>query len=67
MPGGNRYEFNSWSSGAGTGEENRSAAEPYGRFETCFALPGYPYDIVFLSPAFSRTVTLGSPVEIQVK
>ncbi|MDP4109798.1 MAG: DUF4179 domain-containing protein [Bacillota bacterium] len=36
-------------------------------FQVCFKLTDYPYDTVYLCPAFSRVVTLDQPVVIKVK
>lgn len=37
------------------------------RFVVQFALKDYPYDIVYLSPAYSWVVKLPMPIEIQIK
>ncbi len=66
---GKEYEYNSWSSGA-TGyfdEEAGQYIETPGVFRVEFALKDYPYDTVYLSPSFTRTVKLVTPVEIKVK
>ena len=66
---GSKYEYDSWSTETGGyyDEATERHVEAPGGFLVRFALKDYPYDTVFLSPCFSRTVHLETPVEIQVK
>lgn len=65
---GNEYHLNGVSSNTGgeydveTGKYIESE-----RFSVKFALENYPYDDVYLNPAYSRVVKLAKPVEIKVK
>ncbi len=66
---GKEYEYHSWSSGV-TGyfdEKANKYVETPGVFSVQFSLTDYPFDTVYLSPSFSRTVKLAAPVEIKVK
>ena len=66
---GKEYEYHSWSSGA-TGyfdEKTNKYVETPGVFRVQFSLTDYPFDTVYLSPSFSRTVKLAVPVKIKVK
>ena len=66
---GDEYEYNNWSTGSGgyfDDEANRYIETP-GAFTVRFSLKDYPFDTVFLSPAFSRTTALAAPIEIKVK
>ena len=59
---GNAYEYNSVSSGT-----IGSYVEREGVFFVQFALAGYTYDTVYLSPSFSRMTYLDQPVAIGLK
>ncbi len=66
---GREYSYNSWSSGM-TGyydEEKQEYVETPDVFRVEFALKDYPYDVVYLSPAYSRVSTLEHPVVIGIK
>ncbi len=64
-----KYSFNGWSSTNHSyfDEETQMYAESQDVFEVQFALRSYPYDIVYLSPEYSRSVKLEQPVMINVK
>ena len=66
---GNEYEFRSWTSTAMDyfDEKTNDYTEVKGVFKVQFSLEDYPFDTVYLSPSFSRTVHLSAPVEINVK
>jgi hypothetical protein len=66
---GNEYEYSSWSTTTvgHFDEKTNEAKEAPGVFEVQFSLVEYPFDTVYLSPSFSRTVELSSPVAIKVK
>jgi hypothetical protein len=65
---GKEYSFNSWFtfSDGYTDEEGRYVETP-GMFSEEFSLTDYPFDTVWLSPSFSRTVKPAAPIEIKVK
>jgi len=66
--GGNEYSINSSSTSAVDSiDEAGEHVETPGMFKTRFALTDYPYDTVYLSPVFSRAVSLEFPVEVIVK
>jgi len=66
---GNKYSFNGWSSymGGYWDEESQTYTETPDRFYVELTLSDYPCDVVYLSPAFSRAVTLDTPVVLAVK
>ena len=66
---GTEYSFSSWTSGARGyyDEEKGEWVETPGFFDTEFTLTDYPYDAVYLTPVYSRRVTLDVPVEIRIK
>ena len=65
----NEYHIESmFSSGGGYYDYDKNlAVDLPGRFVEEFALIDYPYDEVWLSPSFSRRVTLDTPISIQIK
>jgi hypothetical protein len=67
--GGKEYEYNSMSLGFGYyyNEETGKYEEVPGRFSNEFLLRDYPFDTVYLSPAFSHWTMLTEPVEIKIK
>lgn len=62
-PEGNEYSIDSWSSSLSWNGYH----ETDGCFYEVFGLRDYPYDEVYLVPAYSRTWTAGSPVSIELK
>ena len=66
---GNEYDYNSWSSTAleRFDEGKNEHVEVAGVFKVQFSLENYPFETVYLSPSFSRTVHLATPIEISVK
>lgn len=64
---GNDYAYNSWSTLNNFDEETKTDTETPDTFKTQFYLLDYPFDTVYLSPSFSRAVTLETPLEIKVK
>ena len=66
---GREYEYNSMSMGSGyyLGEHGVEHAADPGRFSNIFSLTDYPFDTVYLLPAFSYATILEEPVEIRVK
>lgn len=66
---GNQYELNSWSSGHGGyyDEEQEKYIETPGIFRVEIPLKDYPYDIVYMSPIFTRKVELEQPVVLKIK
>lgn len=66
---GTEYSFSSWTSGARGyyDEEKGEWFETPGFFDTEFTLTDYPHDAVYLTPVYSRRVTLDVPVEIRIK
>lgn len=63
---GNEYLIREWSSHGGYYNEETKTFEE-GVFTEEIPLKNYPHDIVYLSPLYSRTVTLDTPVELKVK
>lgn len=49
------------------GSSSNTNMDMPGRFEEQFALKNYPYDMVYLSPSYSRIVNLPRPIKIKVK
>jgi hypothetical protein len=65
---GNRYVYDSWSSGMTDYDDAAGKyVETPGVFRVQFSLTGYPYDTVWLSPAFARSIRPTAPIEIAVK
>jgi hypothetical protein len=66
---GKEYSFNSWSSGMGGywDEEAQKHIDIPGVFRVEIPLKNYPYDVVYMSPAFSRKIELSQPVVIRIK
>lgn len=66
---GKEYKYNNWSSESGGyfDEKVNQCVNTPGAFLVQFSLKDYPYDAVYLSPSFSRTVKLVTPIEIKVK
>ena len=62
-PEGNEHSINSWSSTLSWDGYPETA----GCFYEVFRLRDYPYNEVYLSPAYSRTWTAGSPVNVELK
>ncbi len=63
---GNRYEFDTWTSRYAD-NDSAAAAGLSERFETRLTLLDYPYDTVYLSPLFSRTVKAEVPIVLEVR
>lgn len=66
---GKEYTINSWSSG-GNGywdEKAQKYIETPNVFYVEIPLKDYPYDVVYMSPDFSRMVELSEPVVIKIK
>lgn len=68
-PEGKKYHLNGVSSTTGVSYERETGkpVENPDRFTVMLALEDYPFDRVYLCPAYSRVVTLSRPVEIKVK
>lgn len=66
---GNEYNTNSSSVSSSMiyNEETKTYRQIPGRFDEQFALVDYPYDVVYLCPAYSRIVELAIPIEIKIK
>lgn len=66
---GNKYILNSWGSHHGSALDGQSNGEVaiFNGFEVMFTLENYPYDVVYLRPTYSRTVTLDNPLVIKIK
>lgn len=66
---GNEYSFNSWFSGSRGywDKETDKYIETPGVFRDEIPLKNYPYDTVYMSPAFSRKTELSEPVVIKIK
>jgi hypothetical protein len=66
---GREYEYNNWSSNTAGyfDEETNRCIDTPGAFIVQFSLTDYPYDTVYLSPSFSRTVKMATPIAIKVK
>jgi hypothetical protein len=65
---GNEFQINSWSSADGYTDENTDTyIQLSGRFSEWFTLLNYSGDTVYLSPVYSRSTTLASPVVAQIK
>lgn len=64
-----KYSINGFSSCGNKylDKETGKYIETPNRFNEKFTLTNYPYEIVYLSPVFSRKVNLSFPIEIQVK
>lgn len=66
---GKEHNFNSWSSGM-SGYWDKEAGKYIDTpnvFRVEIPLKNYPYDTVYMSPAFSRKVKLSKPVVIKIK
>lgn len=65
---GNEYTYNSWSDSYGQWDEKQQKyINTPDVFFVEIPLVDYPYDVVYMSPAFSRKVELGKPVKIKIK
>lgn len=66
---GNEYSFNSWFSGSSGywDKESDKYIETPGVFREEIPLKDYPYDTVYMSPAFSRRIELSKPIVIKIK
>lgn len=66
---GNRYDFNNYSfTSVGSSYQEGSTNEAAkNQFSVILPLKDYPYDEVWLCPAYSRHVTLDTPVSIEIK
>ncbi|MCL2217011.1 MAG: DUF4179 domain-containing protein [Defluviitaleaceae bacterium] len=62
---GDDFAFNTWS----TGMRFHSSSEYYAPnvFFVQFALTNFPYDIVYLTPSYSRMSRLGEPIALRIK
>lgn len=62
------YHYNSWSTHTRFyDEETDERIEKPDTFEVAFALENYPYDTVYLSPAYSCRVHLEEPITLKIK
>lgn len=65
---GKEHSFNSWTSSSGYWDEEADKyIETPGVFRDKISLKDYPYDTVYMSPAFSRRIELPEPVVIKIK
>jgi hypothetical protein len=65
---GTEYMFNSWSTVSGyTDGATGAYVELSDAFAEEFALTDYPYDTVYLTPVFTRSVKPDAPVVIEVR
>ncbi len=63
---GTEYSYDSWSSTSGDSIDSDSSEAAEKQFYTEFPLRNYPFDVVYLSPDYSRMVKLEKPIKIQL-
>lgn len=64
---GTEYSYHSWSSATGYFDEIKETyIENPDRFYSEFSLQDYPFDVVYLSPVYSRMVQLDKAIKIKI-